>query len=208
MNQHFADATKLVRLDRSALSEAKTILFHAYRHEPIFQYLFESTRPGYDQRVRATLRECLELHFSQQQDAIGLLDNDALVAVAFICSPEAKSSFTDHFNWRVKMILTAGLNSTKRFVRYNQQVRMCLPDEHYHILPFIGVHPKSQNRGFGRVLMDVVEGICRDHPQSAGIGLDTGNTRYIRFYTNIGFQKVGEVVLGNFAESVMFKPCA
>lgn len=207
MNQQFTDATKLVRLDRSALSEAKSILYHAYRHEPVFQYLFESTRQGYEQRVRAILRESLELHFSQQQDAIGLLDNDSLVAVAFIRNPECKASFTDQLNWRIRLTLTAGLNSTKRFMLYTEQVQQSMPDMAHHVLPFIGVHPKYQNRGFGRALMEVVEGICQEHPRSAGIGLDTGNARYLRFYANIGFKKIGEVALGNITESVLFKYC-
>ena len=207
MNQQFADATKLVRLDRSALSEAKSILYHAYRHEPVFQYLLEVTRSGYEQRVRAILRESLELHFSQQQDAIGLLENDSLVAVAFIRDPECRARFTDQLNWRVRMILTAGLNSTKRFLSYSDKVQQCLPKEGHHVLPFIGVHPKYQQRGFGRALMEVVEGICREHPRSAGIGLDTGNLRYLRFYYNMGFEKVGEVALGNMTENVLFKAC-
>lgn len=82
MVENAAEAT-LVRLDRSALGEAKSLLFHAYRHEPTFQYLFDSNRAGYDQRVRATLREGLELHFANGQDAIGITEDDVLVAVAF-----------------------------------------------------------------------------------------------------------------------------
>ncbi len=207
MSQELAEGAQLVRLDRSALSEAKSILFHAYRHENTFQYLFDANRPGYDQRVRATLRESLELHFAQEQDAIGLVDDDHLVAVAFISNSDSRVSLAEHFNWRIRMMLTAGLTSTKRYIDYHEQVRACLPKDCHHDLPFIGVHPKYQNAGYGRALMEVIEGICRESPRSSGIGLDTGNSRYIRFYTSIGFQKVGEVKLGGFTESVLFKAC-
>ncbi|AZZ92029.1 MULTISPECIES: GNAT family N-acetyltransferase [unclassified Hahella] len=199
--------TALVRLDRSALSEAKSILFHAYRHEPTFQYLFDSSRPGYDQRVRATIREGLELHFAHNQDALGLVDEDTLVAVAFIGSPEARFSLADQLNWRIRMMLTAGLSSTKRYIDYHEQVHACLPKDTHHHLPFIGVHPKYQSKGYGRMLMQVIEGICRESPLSSGIGLDTGNARYLRFYLGLGYEKVGEVRLGNVTETVLFKPC-
>jgi len=200
---------QLVKLDRSALSEAKSILFHAYRHESTFQFLFDSARPGYDQRVRATLRESLELHFAQVQEAIGLVDQDqdVLAAVAFIGSPEARLTLADQFNWRVRMMLTAGLTATKRYMEYHEQVQGCLPQDTYHHLPFIGVHPKFQGKGYGRSMMKVVEGICRQSPKSSGIGLDTGNARYIRFYQSLGFEKVGEFRLGGMTEVVLFKPC-
>lgn len=204
MAEKTADAT-LVRLDRSALGEAKSLLFHAYRHEPTFQYLFDAKRAGYDQRVRSTLREGLELHFANHQDAIGLAEDDILVAVAFISSPGARVALADQFNWRIKMMLTAGLSSTRRYIEYHEQVQTVLPKDLHHHLPFIAVHPKYQSQGYGRRLMDAVEKICRESPGTCGIGLDTGNARYLSFYLKLGFEKVGEVRNGNVTDTVLFK---
>ncbi len=204
MVEKTAGAT-LVRLDRSALGEAKSLLFHAYRHEPTFQYLFDSKRPGYEQRVRSTLREGLELHFASEQDAIGLADEGVLVAVAFISSPGSRIALADHFQWRIKMMLTAGLSSTRRYIEYHEQVQAVLPRDLHHHLPFIAVHPKYQSQGYGRRLMDAVEGICRESPGTCGIGLDTGNARYLSFYQKLGFEKVGEVRHGQVVDTVLFK---
>ncbi|HEY9119317.1 MAG TPA: GNAT family N-acetyltransferase, partial [Marinobacter sp.] len=74
----------IVRLDASARNEAISILVSAYRNEPTFQYLFDHRRPGYEQRVRATVRELIDLYFELDQDAIGVMADDTLVAVAFI----------------------------------------------------------------------------------------------------------------------------
>lgn len=198
---------QLVRLDASAASEAKSLLFHAYRHEPTFQYLFDASRPGYEQRVRATIREGIELHFATEQDAIGLVAEDHLVAVAFIGSPEVRMGVTTRLNWRIRMSLTAGLTATRRFIDYHEQVLACLPGDVHHHLPLLGVHPKYQSRGYGRRLMLAVERICRDNPRSCGIGLDTGNSRYLKFYESLGYRQVGEVTLGKVVEKVLFKPC-
>ena len=47
-----------VRLLNSGYSrEARSLLYQAYRHEPTFAYIFEAERAGYEQRVRATVRE-------------------------------------------------------------------------------------------------------------------------------------------------------
>ena len=233
---------ELVRLDPGALGAAKSLLYTAYRHEPTFQYLFDASRPGYDQRVRATIREGIELHFSNQQDAIGLVAEgaegaqvatraaaevensqrrrrldmpqqcgdilaDVVVAVAFISRPELRMNLAEQLNWRVRMILTAGLSSTRRYIEYHRQVTECLPGDVHHHLPLLGVHPQHQSRGYGRQLMLAVEKICRESPRSAGIGLDTGNSRYLKFYESLGYRKVGEVKLGKVSENVLFKAC-
>ncbi len=52
-------------LDRGYSREARSLLYQAYRHEPTFGYLFEAERPGYEQRVRATVRELVKQHFLQ-----------------------------------------------------------------------------------------------------------------------------------------------
>ena len=52
----------VVRLDASARNEAISILVHAYRDEATFRYLFDHRKPGYQQRVRATVRELIDLY--------------------------------------------------------------------------------------------------------------------------------------------------
>ena len=144
--EQFEQEVKIVRLDESSVKEAKSILYQAYHYEPTFKYLFDYSRPGYDQRVRATIRELIELHFQKDQDAIGVTLNDHLVAVAFIGSPNVRMKLSDQFNWRLRMMLTAGLSSTRRYIDYHEQVSECLPRDQHHELPLLGVHPKYQNK--------------------------------------------------------------
>jgi hypothetical protein len=56
--------------------------------------------------------------------------------------------------------------------------------------------------------MKAVECICAENPRSVGIGLDTGNMRYLEFYKKLGYETVGEITLGNVTESVLFKNCS
>lgn len=197
---------KIVRLDESSFKEAKSIIYQAYRFEPTFKYLFDSERPGYDQRVRATIRELMELHFQKRQDVIGVSMDGLLVAVALIGSPDVRMKLSDQLNWRLRMMLTAGLSSTRRYMDYHQQVVACLPADQHHELPLLGVHPKYQNKGVGRLLFNAIEQVCAESSKSAGIGLDTGNSRYLEFYNRMGFATVGEVRMGGITEYVLFKP--
>ncbi len=78
-------------LDGGYSREARSLLYQAYRHEPTFSYLFEAERPGYEQRVRATVRELVKQHFLQDLPAIGLLVNDRLIGIALIAPPQRAS---------------------------------------------------------------------------------------------------------------------
>ena len=70
-------------LDSGYAREARSLLYNAYRHEPTFAYLFEADRPGYDQRVRATVRELVNQHLLQDQPALGLLLDDRLIPAMY-----------------------------------------------------------------------------------------------------------------------------
>ncbi|MDX1599763.1 MAG: GNAT family N-acetyltransferase, partial [Marinobacter sp.] len=110
----------IVRLDESARNEARSILFHAYLREPTFQYLFDHRRPGYEQRVRATIRELIDLYLELDQEAIGVMLDDTLVAVAFIGEPELRLNLTEQLSWRIRMVLTAGFACTRRYLDYHR----------------------------------------------------------------------------------------
>ncbi len=197
---------RVVRLEQGAFTEAKAILYRAYKHEPTFKYLFESSRPGYDQRIRATIRELIDLHFSTHQEVIGLALDNHLIAVALVGNPKMRLTLSKQWNWKFRMMLTAGMDCTWRYIDYHKQIHQVLPKGLHHELPLIGVDSKYRNMGYGKQLMQAIEKICLDNPESGGIALDTGNARYIKFYESIGYHVIGEVKLGDLVEKVLFKP--
>lgn len=195
----------IVRLDHSARNEARSILYHAYRNEPTFQYLFDHRKPGYDQRVRATVRELIDLYIELNQDAIGVMVGDTLVAVAFIGEPELRLNLADQLSWRIRMVLTTGFASTRRYLDYHRKIREMLPQPLAHQLPLMGVNPGYQNRGYGRLLLKTVEALCAENPRASGLVLDTGNSRYLPFYESEGFRSLGKIRLGDFEDHVLFR---
>ncbi|MCK7548360.1 GNAT family N-acetyltransferase [Marinobacter koreensis] len=207
-NQNNSEEPVIVRLDETARNEAQSILYHAYRGEPTFQYLFDHRKPGYDQRVRATVRELIDLYFEHNHDAVGVMVDNSLVAVAFIGEPEVRMNLTEQLSWRIRMVLTTGFASTRRYMDYHEQIRHLLPQPQAHQLPLMGVNPKYQNRGYGRLLLKAIERVCADNPRGSGIVLDTGNSRYLPFYESEGFRSLGQIRLGDFEDHVLFRETA
>lgn len=195
----------IVRLDITARNEAISILVNAYHREPTFQYLFNHRKPGYQQRVRATIRELIDLYFELDQEAIGIMHKDSLVAVAFIGEPELRLDLSNQISWRIRMILTAGFASTRRYIDYHERIKALLPQPQAHQLPLMGVNPAYQNRGYGRLLLKSVETLCAENPRGAGLVLDTGNNSYLPFYESEGFRSIGTVRLGDFEDHILFR---
>lgn len=203
-DENLAEAT-IVRLDASARNEAISILVNAYHDEATFKYLFDHRKSGYQQRVRATIRELIDLYFELNQEAIGIMVKDSLVAVAFIGEPELRLDLSDQFSWRIRMILTAGFASTRRYIDYHERIKALLPQPQAHQLPLMGVNPTYQNKGYGRLLLKTVETLCAENPRGAGLVLDTGNNHYLPFYESEGFRSIGTVQLGDFEDHILFR---
>jgi ribosomal protein S18 acetylase RimI-like enzyme len=140
-------------LDHGYVREARSLLYHAYRHDPTFAYLFESERPGFDQRVRATVRELVQQHFAEELPAIGLVIEERLVGIALIAPPIRRLDITESWGWRLRMLMTTGFRCTKRYLEYHDAVLACLPPGPYHVLPLIGVHPQFQGQQLGEKLL-------------------------------------------------------
>lgn len=193
-------------LDGGYSREARSLLYHAYRHEPTYGYLFEAERAGFDQRVRALVRERVRQHFLQDLPAIGLLVDDRLIGVALISPPVRRLGVTESWAWRMRMVLSTGFRCTRRYLEYRAALMACLPGDAVHILPLLGIHPQFQGQHYGEQLLTAVHDWCAEDDSSRGVVLDTGNEHYLAFYQRQGYLEIGEVAVGPIREHVFFHP--
>ncbi len=157
-------------LDDGYSREVRSLFYHAYRHEPTFAYLMDAQRAGYDQRVRACVREMVERHLGEELPAIGLFIDDRLVAAALITPPQRRLDITESWSWRLRMLFSVGLAATRRYLDYHRAVQACLPVGPHHQLPMLGVHPEYQGRQIGEQLLAVGAALVRRGLRFAGAG--------------------------------------
>ncbi|MDO7673573.1 MAG: GNAT family N-acetyltransferase [Reinekea forsetii] len=202
------DDVAVVRLDDRFNRQARSLLYHSYKDEPTFKYLLDAQRPGYKQRIRATIRELIGLHMDRGGFIFGVVHkaDDRLLGVAFFSDLQLKMDISKQLFWRLKMILTAGFESTRRFVDYFNDVQESLPSKNHRMVSLIGIHPDFQKQGLGKLLLESIHAITDQDENSIGLFLDTGNNRYLDFYQSLSYEVFTELPLGQLKEFVLYRP--
>lgn len=206
MPQLPATAVQIHSLDGGYARETRALLYQSYMTDPTFAYLFENQRPGYERRVRSTIRQLVNQHFLQDLPALGMLLDDRLVGVALIAPPQRRLGITESWAWQWRMMLGTGVEGTRRYLEYHHAVQACVPSDAVHVLPLMGLHPQFQRPELAEQLLTAVHNWCAQDPTSEGVVLDTGNPRYLEFFERQGYTQIGEVALGPVQEYVFFHP--
>ncbi|MEX0623585.1 GNAT family N-acetyltransferase [Saccharospirillum sp.] len=199
---------EVMALDERCSRQARSLLYHSYKDEPTFNYLLDSSRPGYKQRIRATIRELIHLHFERGETVLGVVHKQdrRVLGVAFVSDVGLKMDISRQFLWRLKMTLTAGFESTRRYIQYFNDVQSSLPNMAHRTVSLIGIHPEFQKQGLGRLLMETVHQQVSNDAQSIGVFLDTGNNRYLTFYETLGYERFADIKMGtDLTEVVLFR---
>ncbi|MDC0601806.1 GNAT family N-acetyltransferase [Aliiglaciecola sp.] len=201
-----ASQVKAVFLAAEDLKIAASILYQAYHDDPLFMDIFDANDDGYEQRLRSAIREELNAFWTAKQPMVGLFEEDRLLAVACLISPNSAFGPGRFWHWRLKMLLTAGFFGTRQMVEKEQRVRDHIPHENYHMLSFIGVHPDHQHRGLGHVLMGAIDSILLDEPTSEGVGVYVTLPKCLSFFNDGHYEHVEELGVAHITGQIMFRP--
>lgn len=197
---------KAVYLAAEDLKIAASILYQAYHDDPLFLDIFESEKEGYESRLRSAIREELNAFWAAKQPMIGLFEEERLLAVACLISPNSEFQPNRFWHWRLKMLLTAGYLGMKQMVEKEQRVKERIPHEKYHMLSFIGVHPDHQHRGLGHVLMSAIDSIVVEEETSEGVGVYVTLPKCLSFFSDGKYEHIEELKVSRINGQIMFRP--
>lgn len=185
------------------LKLAASLLYQAYHDDPVFLEIFNGEKEDYEQRLRASIREELSVFWQAQQPMVGLYLGEAMVGVACLNSPDEGVGSERFWHWRLKMLLSAGYFSTKQMMEKEKTVMAAVPLEKFHMLSFIAIHPLHQHHGFGHYLMAAVNTVLEEHPDSQGVAVYATNDKYRAFFTDVNYELIKEVQVGNVSGVLM-----
>lgn len=190
-------------LSAEELKLAASLLFQSYHDDPVFLEIFNSEKEGYEQRIRASIREELSAFWQAKQPMVGLFLGDSMVGVACLNSPDDSIGSDRFWHWRLKMLLTAGYFSTKQMIEKEQKVIAAVPLKKFHMLSFIAIHPLHQNHGFGQHLMAAVDTVLKEHGDSEGVAVYATTGKFRAFFEDANYQFIQDVCVGKVSGSLM-----
>lgn len=188
------------------LKLAASLLYQAYYDDPVFMEIFQSDKADYEQRLRAAIREELNVFWQEEQPVVGVFAQQQLVGVACVTEPGSKLSGDRFWHWRLKMLLTAGYVSTKQLLEKEQRIHSAMPVQHYHMLAFIAISPQYQHLGLGHYLMHAVDSLVEKNPSSLGIGVFVTLSKNKAFFNADHYQQVAELNFTKVKGTLMFRP--
>jgi len=190
-------------LSAEELKLAASLLFQTYHDDPVFLEVFNSKKKGYEQRVRASIREELSAFWQAKQPMVGLFLGDSMVGVACLNSPDDSVRSERFWHWRLKMLLTAGYFSTKQMIKKEQKFLAAVPLKKFHMLSFIAIHPLHQHHGFGQYLMAAVDTVLKEHNDSEGVAVYATTGKFRAFFEEANYEFVKDICVGKVSGALM-----
>lgn len=190
-------------LSAEELKLAASLLFQAYHDDPVFLEIFNSDKEGYEQRLRASIREELNAFWQAKQPMVGLYLGESMVGVACLNSPDESVGSDRFWHWRLKMLLTAGYFSTKQMIEKEKKVIEAVPLNKFHMLSFIAIHPLHQHHGFGQYLMAAVNTVLEEHGNSEGVAVYATSGKFRAFFEEVDYKFVKDLTVGKVSGALM-----
>lgn len=197
---------KVEVLNAEQLKLAASILYTAYHDDPLFMQIFRATETDYEKRLRSAIREDLAAFWHAGQPILGLLQGEQLLGVACITTPASDLSGDRFWHWRLKMLLTAGLLSTRQMLEKEQKIHAAMPAKRYHMLAFLARNPSYHHPAAMRTFLQAIDHWVDEDSNSEGIGVFVTLDKYLPLFQQHEYQQVAKLEFQTVAGTLLFRP--
>ena len=205
MESQLESQYRAVYLTAEDLRLAASVIYQAYREDPLFtEMLAHETQAGYEQKLRAAIREELNELWQQEQALIGLFDEERLVGVACMMTHQVPLGEGRYWHWRLKMMLGTGWQSTQALIRKESSLLEHLPSNRCGIIQFVAIVPNEQKRGLGHELVQAIRSWCEEQPHIDGVGVFTVGHVQKSLFKAHGFESLCEIEIESIAGELLY----
>ena len=197
---------KVEVLNAEQLKLAASVLYTAYHDDPLFMQIFRATESDYEKRLRSAIREDLAAFWQAGQPILGLLQGEQLLGVACITTPASDLSGDRFWHWRLKMLLTAGLLSTRQMLEKEQKIHAAMPAKRYHMLAFLARNPSYHHPSAMRAFLQAIDQWVDEDSGSEGIGVFVTLDKYLPLFQQHEYQQVAKLEFQTVAGTLLFRP--
>lgn len=205
IDEHAQQPLRVELLDAEQLKLAASILYTAYHDDPLLMQIFRAQLPDYEKRLRSAIREDLAAFWQAGQPILGLMQAETLLGVACITTPASVLSGDRFWHWRLKMLLTAGVLSTRQMLEKEQKIHAAMPAEHYHMLAFLARNPSYHHSGAMRQFLQAIDHWVDQDAASEGIGVFVTLEKNLALFHQDDYQKVADLMFNTVSGSLLFR---
>ena len=181
-------ASKVIHLDRSHIEQAVDIFADAFTTDPLFEYIFSPSNQDYADCLREFFKFSCEVRYLLDWPMLGLQDDvGKIVGAAGVSLPGDTpwpQALTDIYRQLKEF---TGPESAARFDKMAALADPLSPPQPFHELGVIGVLTGEQGHGYGGKLVQAVDQLSQDHPDSTGVYLWTQNPQNVTLYSRFGY---------------------
>ncbi len=174
-------------------------LAEAFAEYPVMRHVLGS-EGDYTARLRTLIGFFLTARVIRKDPILATYVGEAVSGVA-ICTLPGLPGPPDLEEARAWTWARLGSDARARYdewVRHWGPLNVAEPNIHVNML---GVPPRFQGRGLGRVLLERVHAMSREHPESRGTSLTTESPGNVPYYERLGYRIVGYDGFGPGLES-------
>ena len=205
MKKDISETHRAVYLTAEDLRVVASLIYNAYHDDPWFRdVLFDGSETLYEKKLRAAIREELAELWRQDQTFVGLYEKDRLVGVTCVTSQQNALGNSRYWNWRFKMLISIGMQSTRSMMAKENGMLEHLPGSNCGVIQFICVSPTEQRQGLGHLLLNAITLWCDEEGELDGLAVFACQDSHFQLFKQHGFVHVSEINLGNVSGELMF----
>ena len=181
---------RLGLLSAERADEAVAVLVDAFHDYPVMRYVVGDAGQDYDRRLDLLIGIFVGRRVEQGDPILVVEQDGGVVGVATLTRPPGiPPSSSAEFQPRVDtMWRELGADARERMERLVEVwQRLTVPGPQYH-LNMLGVRRTHAGKGVGRLLLDEVHRLSREHADSTGVSLSTEDSKNVLLYEHCGYE--------------------
>ncbi len=194
------DDAKIIKADETLIEEITKILADSFQSEGVTSWVFNFDKKNTKETLYRFNLLKMKLFYKNGDEILAVMKNSQVVGAA-VLKKGNKISFTDKLRIYFPKILVLiipmiSIINLKRAFSISKLVKTSIDIEKpYYELVVVGVHPKYQGQGIGKLLLNKINEIADGNPDFSGIYLFTGDKKNQLLYEKLGYDNIQE--LGN-----------
>ncbi|HEX5032126.1 MAG TPA: GNAT family N-acetyltransferase [Candidatus Eisenbacteria bacterium] len=199
---------RLSLLPADRADEAVAVLVDAFHDYPVMRHVVGEAGADYDRRLNMLIGVFVARRVDHAHPIVAIEEDGDAVGVATLTLPGDPGPPSAAFEARVDALWQDLGQDTKARMERLVEVwkRLSVPGPQFH-LNMLGVRRAHAGRGAGRLLLDEVHRISREHPESTGVSLSTEDPKNVLLYEHCGYEvRFHERVSPGLETWILFRP--